>query len=409
MILRELAVLTFPRHIPSDQHTVSKKFNLALFLQQFSLRNLSFSFAGRMNWRQLGGLAILALAASAFVAVITRRSAAEAYITGDIIYIRSPMDGRVVSQPLATGASFSAGQVLVAVSAARADEERHEAARLALVRINHELAATRAQLDHLMQANIIRLKNELEASKRDLRDLSGMVNRYTLQEQRYRQLVGLGALDPETLAGSQSMRNSFIQRRDNQQRLVLNLTKELAGAIERRRNSITQLPNPSRRLEILEIEIAALNRKVRELQARKIEAERRFEISLKQKNFSYRAPFAGIVLSNKTAQQSSIGENEILMSIFNCDQLKVEALFDESRVADRKPGDSVLVTARSDGKSFTGRIISMRGVKSLKALEGPGAATFNLTNDDRMRVQISAPRNLRKRECRVGERVDVRL
>jgi multidrug resistance efflux pump len=409
MILCVLVILTFPHHIPRDQQIGFDKSILSLWRRQLSLGNVSLGIVGKLKWRQLAGLGMLVLTGSSFAAIITRRSAAEAYITGDIIHVRSPMDGLVVSQPLATGESFRAGQVLVAVSATRADEARHESARLALVRIQDELAATHAHLDDLMHANIIRLRNELDASKKDLRDVSGMVQRYTLQEGRYRHLVRLGALDPEALAGSQALRNSFIQRSENQQRLVFNLSKELAEAVEMRRSGITQLPSPSRRLEILELEIVALNRKVKELQAKKVEAQRRFAISLRHRNFAYRSPFAGVVLSNSTAKQSQAGKNEVLMSIFNCDRLKVEALFDASRIADRKPGDDVLITSRSDGKSFPGRITSMRGVKSLQSLKGPDAATFNLTNDDRLRVQISAPNALRNRECRVGERVDVRL
>jgi hypothetical protein len=55
-------------------------------------------------------------------------------------------------------------------------------------------------------------------------------------------------------------------------------------------------------------------------------------------------------------------------------------------------------------------VISMRGVRGIRALETSDAAQFKATNDDRMRLQIALPATHQaNKDCRLGERVDVEL
>lgn len=319
------------------------------------------------------------------------------------------MQGKVAGEPLGTGELFKPRSGLITIVASRDEEARQKSAKLALERLEQELAATESQLSNLIQANITRLRNDLQAAERELKDLSGMEDRYLLQERRYLDLVTIGALDGESLAGSKATRNSFTQRRLNQQRIVNDLRKELSHAEKMSALNSTLLPNPSRRLEMLELEIIQLNKQRKELIAKKQEAAEKLAMYQSTKTFTYDPDFSGLILSNKTSAGSEVNANDILMTVINCGKLKIEALFDANKVVDKGVGDSAYISTRASNQKYTGKILSIRGVKSIRQLESSDAAQFKPTSDDRMRVQISVPNEFGTGECRLGEKVEVSL
>jgi len=363
----------------------------------------------RTHWRQLSGVCLLGLTASVFTLINVRKAATEAYITSDIIQIRSPLQGTVAEEPIGTGEMFIQGEILVQVLASREEESRQDSIRLEIERINSNITATESQLASLAVANNTRLRDSIATEEKELKNLEGMERRYRLQAHRYRQLVKIGAIDPESLAGAEAAHNSYAQRRMNSKRILDGLSKELADAEAKRRGGVNQLPRPSRRLEILEIRIVELNQQLKELQARRHEAMKRSKNTQKQRDFTYRPWFNGIVLSNRIAKGSEVNRNEALMTIANCNRVKVEALFEAGKINNKAVGDAVQITSRRDKKGFKGSIVSMRGVKAIRPLEGPEAASFKQTNEDWMRVQISVPKEFKRRECRLGERVEVTL
>ncbi len=319
------------------------------------------------------------------------------------------MQGKVTDDPFGTGELFKAGSGLITINASRDEEARRKSAKLALERLDQELVATENQLSNLIQANITRLRNDLQAAERELKDLSGMEDRYLIQERRFVELVNIGALDGESLAGSKATRNSFTQRRSNQQRIVNDLRRELGNAEKMSALNSTLLPNPSRRLEMLELEIIKLNKQRQELMARKQEAADKLALYQSTRTFIYGPDFSGLILTNKTSAGSEVNTNDILMTVINCGKLKIEALFDANKVVDKRIGDPAYFTTRTSNQKYTGKILSIRGVKSIRQLESSDAAQFKPTNDDRMRVQISIPSEFGADQCRLGEKVKVSL
>ena len=63
----------------------------------------------RQPWRRLAGLGLLALVGTVGLVMATRRQAMEAYVSGDVIAVTSPIQGRVVSNQAGSGSLFQGG------------------------------------------------------------------------------------------------------------------------------------------------------------------------------------------------------------------------------------------------------------------------------------------------------------
>lgn len=362
------------------------------------------------RWRQLAGAGLLGLCIATLAVINVRKRAAEAYITGDVITVKSPIQGRVDDEMLNTGELFKPGSALVSVVASRQDEARQQTAQLELEQTRKEIRSTESELDNLVNANQARLRNDLQSAERQLFDLEGQEQRYAKQASRYRELVSVGAVDPDTLAGVEANANSYRQRASNQRRVVADLSKELGDAESKRKTGSTQLPKPTRRLEILELEISRLNNQLNTLKSKEKKLLELVNGNRRRSQFIYKPGFNGLVLSKRIARGSEVNAGEALITVVDCDQLRVEAVFSSNKVKDVRIGDQVKLKIEDQNGHLSGRVISMRGVRGIRALENSDAAQFKATNDDRMRVQIALPAAHKGgRECRLGDRVDVEL
>ncbi len=362
------------------------------------------------RWRQVAGAGLLGLCIATLAVINIRKRASEAYITGDVITVKSPMQGRVNDQMHSTGELFKSGTALVSVIASRQDEARQQTAQLELEQTRKEIRSTETELDNLVSANQARLLNDLRSAERELLDLEGQEQRYARQAVRYRELVAVGAVDPDTLAGVEANANSFQQRASNQRRIVADLKQELRDAQNKRKAGNRQLPQSTRRLEMLELEIARINNQLNVLKAKEKKLLELVNANQQRSEFVYKPGFDGLVLSNRIASGSEVNPGEALMTVVNCDKLRVEAVFNSNKVKDVRVGDPVKLKLSGHTESLSGRIISLRGVRGIRALENSDAAQFKATNDDRIRVQIALPSaHQASRDCRLGDRVDVEL
>jgi multidrug resistance efflux pump len=311
---------------------------------------------------------------------------------------------------LSTGELFGAGTLLVRVEASRQDQAREESAKLELIQTEKEIRSTQIELKNLVIANQARVSNDLRTAERELLDLEGQESRFTKQVERYRQLVAVGAVDPDTLAGAEAAANSYRQRATNQRRVVADLRQEDKDARSKINAGSQELPKSARRLEILEIEINRINNQLKNLQAKQKKQAELANSNKIRSEFTYQPSFRGLVLSSRVANGSEINAGEALLTVVNCNKLKVEAVFSANKVKDLRIGEKVKVKAGDQATPLTGQVISIRGVRGIRALENNDAAQFKATNDDRMRVQVAIPSDDRaSKECRIGERVDVEL
>ena len=125
----------------------------------------------QQQWRRWAGFSLVGLVAITSSSVLLRKRSIEAYVTGDVVTITSPIEGLVTAQQVTAGQLFKAGQTLITIEARRSDAEKLESSELKLKQTQSELQTTIQELNRYQQSNQARIKTEIETAERTLREL----------------------------------------------------------------------------------------------------------------------------------------------------------------------------------------------------------------------------------------------
>jgi uncharacterized protein YgbK (DUF1537 family) len=118
--------------------------------------------------------------------------------------------------------------MLLDIEASRNDASKLASTTLKLRQTEAELNAVTQELQRYKQINVVRLETEVDQAKRTLQDLEAQQRRSASQAKRYRDLVKTGAMDEDTLIGSETMATSLALR-------VCNQRQHRRGALARSR------------------------------------------------------------------------------------------------------------------------------------------------------------------------------
>lgn len=362
------------------------------------------------QWRRWAGLSLLGLIIVTSGSVLLRRRSIEAYVTGDVVTITSPIEGLVTSQPVTAGQLFQAGQTLIEIQARRGDAEKLEQSELKLKQTVSELQTTIQELKRYQQINQARLQAEMETAERTLRDLQSQQNRYSSQANRYRDLVNSGAMDNDSLAGAEAMAASLAQRVGNQRQQLKNLKLELASAQGNDGGQTMRSISSARRMEIMEVELLRLMSRRKELEVKQAQLSQELQQARQRARFAYTPQFPGLILTGRVSVGDEVNDGTTLLTAVNCDKLRVEALFEANKLKDLRIGQLVTIDWPNSRRRSEGRIVSLRGEQGVSGLDSSGVARFKPSNNDRTRVMISLqPKDQQSQQCRLGERVRVDL
>ena len=361
------------------------------------------------HWRRMTGVGLAGIIAAAGLSITNRQNALEAYITGDLIEIKSPIQGTVSVDRAMTGALFEAGEAILIVTAGRQSAQRNETLRLEIQQLETQLAKIRSEQRQLLVSNLSRIESELVQAESATLDLQGQAERYQKQTQRYQQLVSVGAIDTDTLAGSLATYNSFQQQLIAQKKIRDVLLIERANARTNLATGSNRLPHGGRRLEILELEISRLTASQDELSSKLLKLRNQLKTERQDSQFQFQPGFQGVVISNRVAIGEEVGMGSSLLSVINCKKQRVEALFESGRVKRLKAGDAVKIIIPSTDQQLRGIVTSLRGEQGLGWLDNITSARFRASGTDKTRAQISIEDSQRINRCHIGEKVDVEL
>lgn len=361
------------------------------------------------HWRRVTGVGLAGIIAAAGLSIANRQNALEAYITGDLIEIKSPIQGTISVDRAATGALFHAGEAILIVTAGRQSAQRSETLRLEIQQLETQLHKIRHEQRQLLISNLARIESELVQAESTTLDLQEQAERYRKQTQRYQELVRAGAIDTDTLAGSMATYNSFQQRLIAQKKIRDVLLIERANARKNLATGSNQLPRGGRRLEILELEISRLTASQDELSSKLLKLRNQLKTERQDSQFQFQPEFPGVVISSRVAIGEEVGTGSSLLSVINCRKQRVEALFESGRVKTLKAGDTVRITIPSTDQQLQGTVTSLRGEQGLGWLDNITSARFRATGTDKTRVQISIEETRGINRCHIGEKVVVEL
>jgi membrane fusion protein (multidrug efflux system) len=364
----------------------------------------------QQRWRRWAGAGLLGLIVVTAGSVVFRKRSIEAYVTGDVVTITSPVEGVVTSQAVTAGQQFKAGETVLVIQANRGDAENLEISKQKLNQTRIELQATSAELKRYQEINQSRLKAEVASAERSLKDLQAQQRRYASQADRYRALVKNGAMDADTLVGAEAMASSLAQRVGNQRQQLSNLKLELKSAQATAPDRTAVFGGSARRMEIMEVELLRLISRRKELEVQEAQLKREVEQAQRRSRFVYQPRFPGLLLTERVSVGDEVNDGTTLLTAVNCDKLRVEALFEASKLKDVHLGQMVNIDWPNSQRSSRGRVVSLRGEQGVNGLETSGVAKFRPAHTDRTRAMISLqPNDLREQNCRLGERVRVDL
>jgi membrane fusion protein (multidrug efflux system) len=361
------------------------------------------------HWRRITGAGLAGMIAVAGFSIANRQNALEAYITGDLIEIKSPIQGTVSLDDAVTGALFEPGKAILVVTAGRQSAQRNETLRLEIQQLETQLNKIRSEQRQLLSSNLARIESDLVQAESTTLDLQGQAERYQKQAQRYQQLVKVGAIDSDTLAGSLATYNSFQQRLIAQKEIRDMLRIERTSARKNLATGSNELPRSGRRLEILELEISRLTASQDELTSQLQKLRNQLKTERQDSKFEFRPGFPGVVISNRVAIGEEVGAGSSLLSVINCQKQRVEALFESGRIKKLKVGDPVSIIIPSTDQRMRGVVTSLRGEQGLGWLDNIASARFRAAGTDKTRVQVSMEDGSKAHRCHVGEKVDVEL
>ena len=362
------------------------------------------------QWRRWAGVSLVGLIVVTSASVLLRKRSIEAYVTGDVVTITSPIEGLVIAQSVTAGQLFKAGETLIEIQASRNDGEKLQHSELKLKQTESELQTTIQELKRYQQINQARLEAEVETADRTLRDLQSQQKRYASQANRYRELVNNGAMDHDTLAGAEAMAASLNQRVGNQRQHLNNLKLELSAAQQEGPGLGAAAMSSARRMEIMEVELLRLISRRKELEVQRTQLTQELKQARERARFAYTPQFPGLMLTGRVSVGDEVNDGTTLLTAVNCDKLRVEALFEASKINDLRIGQSVTIDWPHSRRSSEGRIVSLRGERGVNGLESSGVARFKPSNNDQTRVMIALqPKDQHSQQCRLGERVRVDL
>lgn len=362
------------------------------------------------RWRRLAGLGLLALIGMSGFSLLSRRRSIEAYVTADVLTIRSPIDGVVVQSSQPAGALVAANTLLIQLDGSRSDAQQLADRRSALLQRESELAATQQALDLLNQTLRERLDFALQQANLDRVALEAKERHRRQQHQLYRQLVQRGALALERQLEVEAELAVIAAQLQQQRNELRDLELQ-----QRRLMADPALAEPSAligstRFKAMDAERSALLTRKAELQDHRVDLIRQVQEAETRQSFLYQPKFASLVLTNPFNVNDEVTKNSALLTLVNCSKLRIEALFDSNKIGSLSLGQLVSVRWHRDNITSQGRVTSMRGEQGIGGLDPGGHARFKKISIDQTRLTISLPEDLPMTDqCRFGERVQVDL
>lgn len=182
------------------------------------------------------------------------------------------------------------------------------------------------------------------------------------------------------------------------------------------REGRNDVPYSQQRLDEVSIALADLTVQIAESQGRLKALERRYEDEMnragKREKLVVRAPVTGAVWRRFVISQAFVQQGNEIIKILDCSKLIAEVPVSESSSDKLALGKEINVRFQGGSRNYKGRIIELRGTRSVTSNIEYAAAPPLLKKDEALlTIQItdqSLERNAEK-FCHVGRRVEVKL
>lgn len=383
------------------------------------------------------GIAVFAVAASAFLPHATYRISTDAIVTAEILRLATPIDGYVAPVMPASGDRLEAGNPIALVADPNPDtrEMRRleqeiaaaEARRDAVRAMLEEMRSMRERLEDRARrfalASVERLREEIGEAEAELARRVAARERAEAEWRRAERLRGTPAISEADLFARATRSREAIAEEDAARARIRRLNIELAAAEAglTLRDTYNDVPQSRQHAERLAIEMYSATERLADVEERLAALRRALEEEDARvaalRVFSFTPP-QSLVVWNRHAQPGQVARRgEPLLDLISCDDIMVEASFPESAYGGIEPGQTAELIFRG-GLRARGRVANVRGADPryrdvLRAGRLPGEpglrASVLIAVPEGLAASVSAKGREGDGFCGAGRTVEVRI
>ncbi|MGI9554521.1 MAG: HlyD family secretion protein [Vampirovibrionia bacterium] len=380
---------------------ISKIFLRNLFaelpiIQNFSRRRL-ISFISI-----IGGI-------SAFSLLFSEDTSLRAYITGDVSEVISPLDGIVSTSYAQTGELVDSNDLLIEINGSKRSRDLLEKALLKRDTIQTQIDRLQPELSFLLESSISSIKDQLHKTKSHIVSLESQYIKSKSLQDLFDLEQNKGAISLSDRLTNTSEFNSLKSELDYQKKLEQKLKLQLASSSKYMNNSSGNLPISAKSLSQHDLQISnhrltlydlndqldIMNREIQQIRSRNL--------------FEFSPSFSALVLARRATAGKEVTKGANLLTLVNCESLRVEALFEPRQVRHLKPGANLSVYDKINNKKYDGVLLSKQW-ESIDLSEVKfSSVIFPASKSERVRLHISVPINQIGSNCPYGQPVRVEV
>ncbi|ABI46459.1 HlyD family secretion protein [Synechococcus sp. CC9311] len=346
---------------------------------------------------------------TAFSFLFVEDTSLRAYITGDVTEVVSPLDGMVSRSTVQTGQLVSANELLIEINGSKRSKDLLETTILERDTILTKIDRLQPELSFLIESSISSIKDDLHKTKSLIISLENDFLKHKSLKELIDFETNKDAISLSDRLTNDSAYNTLKSELEYQKRLENKLKMQLASSSIYLADSTGKLPISAKSLSQHDLQISNHRLSLYELND-ELNIKNREIMQIKSRNsFKFAPNFTGLVLARKANSGKEVSKGTSLLTLVNCESLRVEALFEPRKVRHLNPGDSLSVFDKINNKKYNGVLLSKQWESiDLSELKF-SSVIFPTSKSERVRLHIAVPKHEIGSNCPYGQPVRVEV
>ena len=350
----------------------------------------------------LGGISALSL-------LYVEDTSLRAYITGDVTEVISPLDGIISSSDAQTGQLVSSTDLLIEINGSTRSRDLLETTILERDAIQTQIDRLQPEISFLLESSISSIKDQLHKTKSLIISLESEYLKLKSLQDLFDSEQNKDAISLSARLTNTAEFNTLKSELDYQKKLEQKLQLQLASSSEYLADFSGKLPISAKSLSQHDLQISNHRLTLYELNDQLNIVNREIKQIKSRNSFEFSPSFTGLVLARRATSGKEVTKGAKLLTLVNCESLRVEALFEPRKVRHLSPGASLNVYDKINDKKYDGILLSKQW-ESIDLSEVKfSSVIFPVSKSERVRLHIAVPTKQIGSNCPYGQPVRVEV